>query len=88
MDLNEAILSLDAPKTFMSMVARHGVFEKQTIVIVVTLPRLIAGLADTSPDTSDRFVVCRPRKLHLVHCMFFAKELPTFPAINASIGGI
>lgn len=58
MDLNEAILSLDAPKTIISLVIKHGDFEKQTIVIVVPFPRLVAGLADTSPNTSGRFVVC------------------------------
>lgn len=60
----------------------------QTIMIIVTLSRLIAGLAHTSPYTSHWLMLRRPGELHLVHRMFLAKEFPAFPAINAPVGSV
>lgn len=59
----------------------------QTLVVIVALPGLVARLADTAPEPSNGLVLRGSRKLDLIHCMFLAKQLPAFPAVDTSVEG-
>ena len=59
----------------------------EACVVIIAVARFVARFANPIPQAAYGLVACRPRQLHLVHCVLLAKQLPTMPAIDLSVGG-
>ena len=54
-------------------------------VVIVSLSRFEASFAYPAPYASYRFVLRRPRELHLVHRMFLTEQFSTLPAVHTPV---
>ena len=54
-------------------------------LVIVALPRLVAGLAYPAPYSPDWLMLCRSGQLHLVHGVFLAEKLPAMPAVDVPV---
>ena len=53
--------------------------------VIIARSGLVAGFADPTPEAADRLMLCRSRKLHLIHGVLLAEELATFSAIDVAV---